>query len=379
MRIAIVHDCLTVYGGAETFLNQVFKIFPDADLFSVIDFFSEKQRQYIHGKKAETTFIQKLPFAKRLYHYYFPLMPLAIEQLDLRKYDLILSSSYAVAKGVIIAPHQTHICYCHTPLRHVWDMQHSFLEESYAKGIKKALLKWCFHKFRLWDTLSSHRVDAFIANSHFVAKRIQKAYRREATVMHLGIELSRFPYCAEKEDYYLTASRLVPYKKVDLIVDAFAKMPTKKLIVIGEGSEKDKLSKKQRSNITFLGYQNDEVLCHYMQKAKAFIMAAKEDYGLTPLEAQACGTPVIAYGEGGALETVRGLDQKNPTGYFFQEQTLEALMAAIDFFEKNQSQFLSIHCREQAEKFSDTVFSEKFYSFVREFLSASWVSNSKIR
>ncbi len=359
MKIAIVCDWLVTLGGAEKVIAEMLRCFPDADLFAVVDYLSDEQRQESGIKPAQTTFIQKMPFARTKYRHYLPLMPLAIEQFDLSSYDIILSSSHAVAKGVIIGPHQTHISYVHSPMRYAWDLQHQYLRES---GLDKKwhgwLARWMLHKLRLWDTRSANSVDHFLANSQFIAKRIEKTYRRHATVLYPPIDTRNFMPGKQKDDFYLTASRLVPYKRIDLIVEAFRHMPDKQLIVIGDGPDFTKIKKLASSNVTLLGYQPNSVLIDHLQRAKAFVFAAEEDFGILPLEAQACGTPVIAYGKGGALETVRGLAQSEPTGVFFATQSIESIQNAINEFENNQSLCTIDNCVQQANRFKPENFSQ---------------------
>ena len=358
LRIAIVHDWLTVYAGAERVLEQMLLCYPQADMFSLVDFLPDSQRAFLQGKKVTTSFIQKLPFSKSKYRAYLPLMPLAIEQLDLSAYDLILSSSHAVAKGVLTGPDQLHICMCYSPVRYAWDLQHQYLKESgLDKGIKGWVAKYLLHRLRIWDLRTVNGVDQFIAISKFVARRIHKVYRRDSVVIYPPVAAEDFVLTKNKEDFYFTASRLVPYKKIELIVQAFASMPSKRLIVIGAGPDFAKIQKVATSNVTMLGYQSHEVLLEHLQKAKAFIFAAEEDFGIAPLEAQACGTPVIAYGKGGALETIRGGENQTPrTGVFFDRQTVPSLCAAIDTFEKLSPAITPQDCRDQALKFSPEIF-----------------------
>ncbi|HCD7389886.1 TPA: glycosyltransferase, partial [Klebsiella pneumoniae] len=293
-------------------------LFPDAKVYGVVDFLSEDDKKKFKNKKIITTFIQKLPKAKKKYQQYLPLMPLAIEQLDLSSHDIILSSSHAVAKGVLTGPDQLHISYVHSPIRYAWDLQHQYLRESgLNRGIKGLFAKWILHKIRLWDTRTANGVDFFIANSKFISRRIKKVYGREADVIYPPVDVERFKLKREKQDFYLTASRLVPYKRIDLIVEAFSKMPEKKLVVIGDGPEMSKIRKIAGANIEILGFQPNDVMEEYMMDAKAFVFAAEEDFGITPVEAQACGTPVIAFGKGGVLETIKNLGQEEPTGLFF--------------------------------------------------------------
>ena len=365
MKIAIVHEWFDTYAGSEKVLEQMLNVYPDADLFAVVDFLPDGKRGFIKDKNVTTTFIQNLPKAKERFRKYLPLMPLAIEQLDLHGYDLVISSSHCVAKGVITSPNQVHICMNYSPVRYAWDLQGQYLKESNLdKGCKGWIAKFILHYIRLWDIRTANGVDYFISISNFISKRIWKCYRRESTVIYPPVAVNDFTLCTEKEDYYLTASRMVPYKKIDLIVEAFSNMPDKKLLVIGDGSEMPKIKAKAKSNVTLLGYQPFDILKEKMQKAKAFVFAAEEDFGIVPVEAQACGTPVIAFGKGGALETVLGLDNEKPTGVFFQEQTVESLIDAVKKFEDNQEVLKPENCRLYAEHFSEVRFRKEFQAFV---------------
>lgn len=366
MRIAVVHDWLVTYAGAEKVLEEILKIYPDADLFSLIDFIDEDQRSFIMNKPVTTSFIQKLPFAKKKYRTYLPFMPLAIEQLDVSKYDLVISSSHAVAKGVITGPNQLHISYVHSPIRYAWDLQHQYLKESgLDKGFKGALARYILFKIRNWDYRTSNGVDSFISNSDFIARRIHKVYRRKAKTIYPPVDVSAFTYNENKEDFYLTASRMVPYKKIDIIVQAFNQMPDKKLVVIGDGPDINKIKAIAGPNIKILGYQKFKILKDYLQRAKAFVFAAEEDFGITPVEAQACGTPVVAYGKGGSLESVRGFNQKDhPTGIFFNEQTPQSIINAIHQFEQSVNLISLSDCRKHAIKFSPERFRNELKAFI---------------
>ncbi|MDR3623871.1 MAG: glycosyltransferase family 4 protein [Chlamydiales bacterium] len=365
MRVAIVHDWLKTYAGSERVLEQMLLVYPEADLFSVVDFVPKNERAFIQNKQVTTTFIQKLPFAKNKFRLFLPLMPLAIEQLDVSCYDLVISSSHAVAKGVITGPGQLHICMCYSPIRYAWDLQHQYLHETGLNhGMKGAIAKYLLHRMRLWDVRTAHGVDHFIAISQFIAKRIRKVYGRDSTVIYPPVDISGFSFEDQKQEFYLTASRMVPYKKIDLIVDAFSKMPEKKLVVIGDGPDYNKIRKKVSNNITLLGFQPFNVLKDYMQRAKAFVFAAKEDFGIAPLEAQACGTPVIGLGSGGLLETIKGSSHDEPTGCFFMEQTEESIIEAVEYFERLQKKIDLQECRSNAARFSSERFRQEFRAFI---------------
>lgn len=366
-RIAIVVDWLTTYAGAERVIEQMISCYPQADIFALVDFVPETQRGFLQGKKPQISFIQRMPAARKYYRHYLPLMPLAIEQFDLSSYDLILSSSHAVAKGVIVGPDQLHISYVHSPIRYAWDLQHQYMNES---GLDKRslgwLARWFLHKIRLWDVRTPFGVDEFLANSKFIARRIHRVYGRDATVIYPPVDVNAFSLCEAKDDFYLTASRMVPYKRIDLIVEAFAAMPDKQLVVIGDGPDFDKIRAKATPNVLLMGYQPFSVLRDHMQRAKAFVFAAEEDFGIAPVEAQACGTPVIAFGKGGALETVRGLDTVGsvPTGVFFNEQSAASIVSAVQRFESNQSCFVPAEIRQHAVQFSEVNFRTAYTGFV---------------
>lgn len=367
MKTAIICDWLVAVGGAEKFLGHLLDAFPEADVFAVVDFVKPEQRGFLRNKPVKTTFIQHLPFAKSHYRHYLPLMPLAIEQLDLSAYELIISSSHAVAKGVITGPDQVHISYIHSPMRYAWDLQHHYLQETGLAHKKRGwIVRYFLHKLRAWDFKSAYGVDHLLCNSQFIARRIHKTYRLDATVLYPPIELHQFSPGTRKDNFYLAASRLVPYKKIDLIVEAFKDMPDKQLIVIGDGPDAQKIRDKAPANVTLLGYQPNDVLIDHMQRAKALIFAAEEDFGLIPVEAQACGTPVIAFGKGGALETVQGLNKNKPTGVFFNEQTIPSLQAAIQTFEAHADQCTPANCLENAARFNPEQFKASLLSFVQE-------------
>jgi len=367
IKKAIVCDWLVTYAGAERVLEQMLAVYPDADLFSVVEFLPNNKKGFILNKTVKTSFIQNLPFAKSKYRAYLPLMPFAVEQFDLSSYDLIISSSHAVAKGVITGPDQFHICFCHSPMRYAWDLQHQYLRESgLSRGLSGLIVKWFLHKLRIWDMRTANGVDKFIANSHFISRRIFKIYRRNSFTIYPPVYVDHFaPVSNLKEDFYLTASRMVPYKKIDLIVETFSKMlPEKKLVVIGDGPDFNKIQALAGDNVILLGYQKFDVLKDYLTKAKAFVFAAEEDFGITPLEAQASGTPVIAYGKGGALETIVGLESDEPSGLFFYEQSKNCLRKAILQFESESNKIKKNNCIKNALRFSDARFRSEFKDFI---------------
>ena len=374
MKIAVIHDWLVTYAGAERVLEQILILYPGGDLYSLIDFLPIDERYHILGKKAQTSFIQKLPFARANYRNYLPIMPFTIERFDLSQYDLILSSSHAVAKGVRTRPGQLHICYCHTPMRYAWDLREQYLVESgLDRGAKGLLSRWILGHIRKWDFATSDRISHFIANSAYIADRIKRCYGRDSTVIYPPVDVDAYSLHEDKDDFYLTASRMVPYKKTDLIVDAFSTMPDKRLVVIGDGPHFDKVKGRAGRNVELIGYQPASKMKDYYQKAKAFIYAAEEDFGIVTVEAQACGTPVIAFGRGGSLETIIPLKlteikdqkaEKEPTGVFFYEQNVDALKNAILMFEKNQDKFDGKCIRKNALRFSVERFRKEFKNFV---------------
>jgi glycosyltransferase involved in cell wall biosynthesis len=367
MKVAIVHDWLVTFGGAERVLQQMLQVLPEADVFSLIDFMPEPQRGFLQGRPVGTSFLQHLPWARSRYRHYLPLMPLAIEQFDLSSYDLVVSSSFAVAKGVLTGPDQLHLCMCYSPMRYAWDLQNQYLRETgLQRGVRSMIVRWQLHRIRNWDARTGAGVDDFIAISRFVERRIRKVYRRESTVIYPPVDTSTFT-CAEarREAFYVTASRLVPYKRIDLIVDAFAQLPDRELVVIGDGPEAARVRSKRAPNIQLLGEQPVSVLLDHLQRARAFVFAAVEDFGIAPLEAQACGTPVIALARGGAVETIRGLDHPQPTGVFFTDQTVAGLHAAVAQFERESSRIDAASCRANALRFGTERFRTEFREFVR--------------
>ncbi|WP_198648672.1 glycosyltransferase [Cyanothece sp. BG0011] len=369
MKYALVHEWLTpkATGGSELVVKEILKHI-EADVYALIDFESTNPDSYLYGRTIGHTFLQNFPAARNGVQKYLPFLPLAIEQLDLREYDVILSSSHAVAKGVLSSPGQLHICYCHTPMRYAWDLTFDYLNHSsVGKGMAGVLTRYLLHRLRQWDVISANRVDYFIANSHHTARRIWRCYRREAKVIYPPVNIERFSFSAEKQDFYLTVSRLVSYKKIALIVRAFNQLGYP-LIIIGDGPDLPKIRQMAQSNIKVLGAQKNQVVEQYMTQAKAFVYAACEDFGIALVEAQACGTPVIAYGGGGALETVIDIRQNidKGTGIFFFPQTPEALVETVETFCQFQHQINSESCRHQAAKFTPKVFETSYLTFLEQ-------------
>jgi len=371
-KIAVIHDWLVTYAGAERVLEQILECFPSAEIYSVICSLEMSERSFIKNKSVHTSFIQRLPFAKKKYRSYLPLMPLAVEQFDLSKYDIIISSSHAVAKGVITGPDQLHISYVHSPMRYAWDLQHQCLNQADFCALKSCIARYILHKMRIWDVRTANGVDYFLANSRYIARRIHKVYGKDSRVMYPPVALERFkPISAIKDsDRFLTYSRFVPYKMIDRIAAAFKSLSCS-LTIIGTGPDVKKVQSASGPNVSLLGFQPDDELLAQLQQAAAFVFMAEEDFGIACVEAQACGIPVIAYGKGGSLETVRGVwagdpwpTDYAPTGIWFREQTPEALADAVRYFQANRHRFSSEACRKNALRFSEERFRPEFKNFV---------------
>lgn len=327
MRVAAIHEWLETYAGSERVLAEILALYPQADLFVLVDFLPENQRGFLDGHRVTTSFIQNLPFARKRFRWYLPLMPFAVEQFDLSGYDLIISSSHAVAKGAISRPHQPHISYVHSPMRYAWDLQTHYLGGSTLRSLPPRML---MHYLRMWDTRTANGVDHFVANSSFIAQRILKTYRRNAEVIYPPVDIEQFSVAAKRDDYYVALSRLVSYKRVDLVVDAFAQTRERRLLVIGDGPGLEALKSSASRNIEFLGHVSNEARRHHLAHAKAFVFAGEEDFGIALVEAQASGTPVIAFGRGGAAEIVL----PGRTGVLFKQQSAASLVDALDRFER---------------------------------------------
>ncbi len=358
MRVAIVHDWLDTFTGAEKVLAVLLEMYPTADVFTLVDVMSKKNRKALFKQKLpQTSFLQKFPFHSKIFRYFLPLFPWAIESFDVKKYDLVISSSWAVAKGVKTHNSQLHISYCHTPIRYAWDMY-----DEYTRNLtqpKKWLVQRTLQAIKAWDFRVSDRVDFFIANSAFVKERIRSNYGREAEVIHPPVDTGAFRCGRLKEDFYLTVSRLVPYKKTRIIVEAF-NQSGRPLVVIGSGEELNAVKQIAESNVNVLGWRNRDVIIDHMQRARGFVYAAEEDFGIVPVEAMSCGTPVIAYGVGGVRDSVI----EGKTGVFFDKQTPESLNEAVERFETMlfDAEAISKH----AGLFGIKHFKTKFRAFVKQ-------------
>ena len=365
-HVAIVHEWLVTRAGSEKVVEQMLEVFPEASLFSLVKFLSADSPPLIAPKTPiQTSFIQGLPFARRHFRQYLPLMPLAVEQFDLSDFDVVLSSSHVVAMGAITRADQLHISYVHTPIRYAWDLQHQYLRQSgLNRGLKSALTRVILHYLRLWSLAASHRVDCFLANSRHVARRIWKTYRRPAQVLYPPVAVDRFRCHQLRDEFYLTVSRFVPYKRVDITIRAFNQLGYP-LVVIGDGPDFEHLQPMAKENISFLRNPADGVVSDYMERCRAFVFTAEEDFGITVVEAQAAGAPVIAYGRGGCAETVIPLK----TGILFQDQQVDALVEAVRCFNDNQARFSPEEIRCHAETFSE----QRFRTELETFVATQWL------
>jgi glycosyltransferase involved in cell wall biosynthesis len=370
MRVAIVHDWLYTIGGAERVLQGMLRCFPSAEIFCLFDHLSDADRARIGYGTSHTSFLQRMPFIRRNHRIFLPLMPLAIEQLDLRGFDVVISSSYAVAKGVLTGPDQLHISYVHSPMRYAWDLQEDYLEESrIARGPFGWLSRIILHGMRVWDVRTAHGVDFYLANSRYVARRIRKLYGAEATVIHPPVRVPDVLELTPKQGFFLSASRLVSYKNVRVLIEAFSHLPEQQLIVVGAGPDDEALKKMAGPNVRMMGFVDDDALADLMRQARAFLFAAREDFGIAPLEAQALGTPVIALGRGGARETVVS-DGPAPSGLFFDTATPEAVAWAVRRFIESERRFTPAHCHAHAKRFNEARFHREFTAFVLESFAA---------
>ncbi len=369
MRVAIVHDWLYVRGGAERVLRELLRLYSDADVFTLFDVLTDEDRAWIGFKCSTTSFLQRMPGIAKLHRSLLPMMPFAIEQFDFSGYDLVISSSNAVAKGVITGPDQVHIAYVHTPMRYAWDLQHQYLSESDGGlGVKRNLARILLHRIRVWDTCSSQRPDAIASNSAFVARRIKKAFGREARVIHPPVDVTPRGCGSGRRRHFLAAGRLVSYKNTRVIVEAFKLLPEYELVVTGTGPEEKRLRSIAGPNVSFTGFVSDEDMRHLMSSAHALIFAALEDFGIVPVELQAEGTPVLALGHGGARETVV-TDGTQPTGMFFEKADPHSIAACVNTFMAHRSAFSADACQKHSQRFAEVCFRRKFASFATEELA----------
>jgi len=359
MTPAIIHEWLVTIAGAESVLQSIYKLYPGT-IYTLFHDPASIRGSSFENAKIITSMLQRIPMSKKHHRAFLPLYPMAIEQFDLRDHKLVISSSYAVAKGVLTSSDQLHICYCHSPMRYIWDLTFQYLEASgLQSGVKSFIVRALFHYMRLWDASSSIRVNQFVANSQYIADRIQKCYNRPATVIYPPVDVDHFSVSDKRENYFITVSRLVPYKRLDLIVAAFNELGLQ-LMVVGDGPAKKQLKQMAKQNITFMGHLASPELEKYVQKARAFIFSAEEDFGIVNVEAQACGVPVIAFGRGGALETVI----KDKTGIFFYRQDIGSIINAVTRFLAKEDTFDPQMIRKNAEQFPRERFEREFKAFV---------------
>lgn len=360
IKVAIVHDWLVTYGGAERVVETFLEMFPEADIYTLV--YDEKKMGKIFPKeKVKTSFIQKFPKSTKIYTKLLPLMPYAFEEFDLNSYDLVISSSTCCAKGVITNPSTLHISYINSPMRYAWDLYHDYKKRS--GKITRLFMSIFMKNLRVWDIASSQRIDKIIADSHNIARRIRKYWNLDSEVIYPPVEVERLePNYKEPEEFYVSFSRFVPYKRIDLAIEACIKLD-RKLVVIGNGEERKKLEKlvDNNKNIIFTGRISDEEVKNYLQRCKALIFCAEEDFGIIPLECQACGRPVIAFGKGGALETILNRE----TGIFFKKQEVESLIESILEFEKLKFDTKVIY--NHAQKFSKERFKKEILNLIKSY------------
>jgi len=359
MRVALVHDYLNQYGGAERVLEAFCEIWPEAPIFTLI-YDERRTGGAFAGRKIKTSFLQKVPFVKAHHRPFLMFMPLAVEQFDLSKYDLVISDTASFAKGVITRPKTLHICYCHTPTRYVWDDSHKYIEEFNYPSFVKKIIPPFLNYLRLWDEAASSRPDKYLTNSHFVASRIKKYYNQEAKVIYPPVRTSNF-YIGQPRDYFLAVARFLPYKKIDLAIRAFNKLGWS-LKIIGDGPERKRLQKLANSNIEFLGLVDEKMLQDYYARCCAFVFPQEEDFGISAVEAMSSGRPVVAYRGGGALEIIK----ENETGIFFEQQSVESLIGALKKFKPED--FNPIKIRQYALQFDKEIFKQKISEFVNQWL-----------
>jgi len=370
VRVAVVHDWLDAWRGGEHVLAEILRIYPHADLYALVDFLSDADRTHLGGKRARTSFLQHAPLARTHFRLLLPLFPRAVESLDVSAYDVVISSSHAVAKGVRTRAGQLHVCYCYTPMRYAWDLRDQYLAQTgLDRGVRGVLVRALLRRLRDWDRAASSRVDRFVAISHHIADRIRRCYGRDSTVIYPPVDVAS-TQDGPRGKAYVTVSQLVPYKRVDLLVDAFRMLPERELRVIGEGPERARIEARAPRNVRFLGRVASDERDRVVADARAFVFAAQEDFGIAPLEAQALGVPVIAYAGGAAAETIRGLDTDGPTGVLFDAQSAPAISDAERRFERHEASIAPDACRENARRFAPERFRRELSEFVAACIAA---------
>ncbi len=364
MKVALVHDFLIKIGGAERVLQALTEMYPEAPIYTLL--YDEKAvGDLFPQEKVHASWLQRMPRSLRSRHkYLFPMMPQATEQFNLGDYDLVISSSGAFSHGIVTNLNTKHICYCHSPMRYAWDWTHEYVKEMGGGALKKIMVRKLLKSVRQWDFLASERVDRYVANSEHVQKRIKKFYRKGSDVVYPPVDLKRFKKSTKAADYFLIVSRLSPYKRIDLAVELFNKVG-RSLVIIGEGSHLEHLKRIAGPTVELLGNQPDEVVADYMQNARGVIFPGEDDFGIVPVEAMACGKPVVAFGKGGALETV----VPGKTGEFFYEPTIESLENAIGRLLANYNNYKPAAIRKRAEEFTAEKFKRKFKKVVKEVMA----------
>lgn len=357
--VALVHDWCPSFRGGERVLAALCKEFPGADVFTLFDFLDQQVKdEHFPGVAFQTSVANRLPLVEKYYRALFPVCPFLIEQFDVTGYDAVISSSAAFARGIITRPDQPHLCYVHSPIRYAWDEQFSYLsQDRMGYGPKGLLFRYFLHKLRTWDARTAHGPDLMLANSSYVRSRIRRIYGRDARVVFPPVATGEMQLVTNKDDYYVTASFLAPYKRTDLVIEAFNAMPSRRLVVVGEGQQSKSLRSLARPNIEFTGFLPREKYVQTVAQARALVFAGCEDFGIALAEAQACGTPLIAFGRGGACDIVRPLGESAaPTGILFDAQTVAAVQEAVEYFDNHRASIAPLACRENADRFSEARF-----------------------
>jgi len=361
---AIAHDWLPLVGGAEKVIGEMVNVLPNSEIFTIFDFLTESEKASLFGtRRINTSRLNSLPLVKKYYRSLILQSIRSIEKFNLSEYDIVVSSSSVLAKGVLTQTDQPHIAYIHSPPRYAWDLCHQYIDqlEGPLVSIKKAIAQETMHRLRIWDLRTIHSIDCLVANSTYVQRRISKLYKRDSIVIHPPVPINAANLADSDDGYYLTGSRLVSYKRTELVVEAFSQLPNKKLVVVGDGPEFNNIKSIAGRNVEMVGYTTDRELIGYFQGAKAFITAGLEDFGIMSVEAQLCGTPVISYGYGGAVDAINPRQSTlKPSGVFFMKQTVESLLDAIKEFEKDISLFHPENCFRSGKRFSPENFRTKF-------------------